>query len=276
MRAVTYLTRILSRGTFSTTGISSHRSFLRASSARFHSTSINTAAPSYYRFGVKEDIARAKSLGTLEVKHWGLSLETLELKHWGFVVYRCTYGSQEKWDKFIALAKQEAYNWLKSCGTEDLALYDKMELTVIEDAETLDGASILDTTRKFQAYVEEERTEETQGYECTPRYHHFVHVDEESLESVVDDEKAREWIGYFCKVVFPSSVMIRETARLAGEIEADQDPLDEQVELLDCVKKIPLGSLVPLYVDLLAKPDSWYDIYVEIDYDNIRAGLATV
>lgn len=264
MRAVTYLTRILSRGTFSTTGISSDRSFLRASSAGFHSTSINMAAPSYYRFGVKRDIAIANSL------------EMLELKRWGFVVYRCTYGSQEKWDKFIALAKHEAYNWLKRWGTEDLALYDKMELTVIEDAETLDGASILDTTRKFQAYVDGERTEETQGYECTPRYHNFVHVDEESLESVVDDEKARERIGYFCKVVCPSSVIIRETARLAGEIEADQDPLDEQVELLDCVKKIPLGSLVPLYVDLLASQDTWYDIYVEMDYDNIRAGLATV
>jgi hypothetical protein len=221
------------------------------------------AAPAYYRFGDKGDIAIAESL------------EKLKLKHWGFVVYRCTYGSQEKWDKFIALAKQEAYNWLKRWG-EDLALYDKMELTVIEDAETLDGASILDTTRKFQAYVDAERTEETQGYECTPRYHNFVHVDEESLESVVDDEKAKERIGYFCKVVYPSSVMIREAARLAGEIESDQDPLDEQVELLDCVKKIPLGSLVPLYDDLLVSQDTWFDIYVEIDYDNIRAGLATV
>jgi hypothetical protein len=140
-----------------------------------------------------------------------------------------------------------------------------MEWTVVEDAETLDSASILHTTHKFQAWVKADEREETQGNFCTPRYYYFVYVDEESLESVINDEKARDQAaGYFYKIVFPASAMIREDARLAGEIPVDQDPLDEQLELLDCIKKIKLGSLVPLYVRLYRNSDSWYNIMVDL------------
>lgn len=158
------------------------------------------------------------------------SLKEDKLNHWGFVICRCTYGSQAKWDKFLALAKQEAHESLKDWGTGDLSVYDKMDWTVIEDAETLDGASILDTTRKFKAWVGVDGRTEMQGsiltdtWQNVPRYKFFMHVDEESLESVVDDEKARadSGAGYFCKIVFPSSVMIRENARLAGEIRTSR------------------------------------------------------
>jgi hypothetical protein len=33
--------------------------------------------------------------------------------------------------------------------------------------------------------------------------------------------------SYFYRTVFPSSVLVKEEARLAGEIPVDQDPLDE-------------------------------------------------
>ncbi|KAB5511427.1 hypothetical protein GE09DRAFT_1164984 [Coniochaeta sp. 2T2.1] len=200
-------------------------------------------------------------------------LEEYKLNHWGFVIYRCTYSSQEKWDRFLALAKQEAYDCLEQEGTGDLSVYDKMDWTVIENAETLDGASILDTTRKFRAWVEADGRAENQGsvrtlpvnqgsvfteiWQSEPRYHFFMHVDEESLESIV----------------YPSSIEVREKARLAGEIPDDQDPLDEQLELLDCVKKVKLGSLVDLYGTLL-NPNSWYKIHVDVDYGFV--GIADV
>jgi hypothetical protein len=101
-----------------------------------------------------------------------------------------------------------------------------------------------------------------------------MYVDEESLESVVDDEKARDRAaGYFCKIVYLSSVMGREEARVVGEIPDDQDPLDEQLELLDCIKKVKLGGLVALYVILL-DIHSWYNIFVDVDYDHV--GIAVL
>jgi hypothetical protein len=70
--------------------------------------------------------------------------------------------------------------------------------------------------------VKADEREETQGNFCTPRYHYFVHVDEESLESVVDDEKVTDRApGYFSKIMFPASVMSRENIRLAEEIPVD-------------------------------------------------------
>ncbi|KAJ9133643.1 hypothetical protein NKR19_g8973 [Coniochaeta hoffmannii] len=185
-------------------------------------------------------------------------LEQHKLDIWGFVIIRRTYAFQEKLDKFLALAKQDAREWLEQHGSEYHAtLYDKLAWTVIEDPQTLEGPSILDTSHKFQALARHQR------------YRYFVHVDEESLESVVDDEKARdENAGYFCKVVFPDSVMIREQPRAAGEIPDPQDPLDEQLELLDCVKKIRFGHLVSLYRVTL-DPNIWCYFQVEVDYDHV-------
>jgi len=227
-----------------------------------------------YNFHVKSDTAIANSL------------EQYKLDRWGFVIYRCTYASQEKWDKFLALAKREARDRLERGGAGDLSVYDKMDWTVMEDAETLDGASMLDTSRKFRAWVKADGRAELQGtalaHSATwrdapglPRYCYFMHVDEQSLESVMDDEKARDRdAGYFCKIVYPDSVFGREEARLAGEIPEDQDPLDEQLELLDCTKKVKLGSLVALYVDLLDNINSWYYIHVDVDYDHV--GIADI
>ncbi|KAB5514887.1 hypothetical protein GE09DRAFT_1161438, partial [Coniochaeta sp. 2T2.1] len=217
MRTIIYATllaRISSRRTLSVAGIGSHRSFHQATSAAqpaLQATSIRMAVP--YGSNWHEKPGKC-------IANW---LEEYKLNHWGFVIYRCTYSSQEKWDKFLALAKQEAYDCLEQEGTGVLSLYDKMDWTVIEDAETLDGASILDTTRRFRAWVEANvrvenrddvgRVPENQGstfthvWQSEVRYHFFMHVDEESLESVVDDEKARDSAaGYFCKIVRPSLV----------------------------------------------------------------------
>lgn len=99
------------------------------------------------------------------------------------MIFRCTYGSQEKWDTFLALAKQEAYKSLEQSSTGDLfeSVYNKMDWTVIEDTGTLDGASIQDTTRKFRAWARAYGRAETQGsvpytWQTAPRYHYFVHV----------------------------------------------------------------------------------------------------
>jgi hypothetical protein len=64
-----------------------------------------------------------------------------------------------------------------------------------------------------------------------------------------------------------------ENSQLTGEIPDDQDPLDEQLELLDCIKKVKLDNLVPLYETLLDL-NSWYYIIVDVDYDHV--GIAVV
>jgi hypothetical protein len=190
------------------------------------------------------------------------TLEEYEVDHWGFMIYRCTYGSQTKWDKFMALVKEESRKAIKEHGTGDLSVFDKMAWTVIEDAETLDGASILETSNRFIMRAEIKHEEETMGIRSlTPRHNFFIHVDEESLESVVDEEKARDREGYVLLQgrIYPSSVHIREMARLTGDAPEVDDPLDEQ--LLDCIKMFNIHDLVPLYSYLLGNIDQWYYIH---------------
>ncbi len=78
--------------------------------------------------------------------------------------------------------------------------YEKMTWTIVGDAETLDGAEILQTSRRFWDWVTGRRRgcRRCKGAASSPggiilfdsRF--FLHGDQESLESVVDGEKARQ------------------------------------------------------------------------------------
>jgi hypothetical protein len=181
----------------------------------------------------------------------------------GFVIFRCTYSSQEKWDKFLTLAKQEFHHY----SVEDV--YDKLAWTIIEDTETLDGATILDTSRNFREWVENVGREELQGsvfkdpWYAAPRYSYFIYIDEESLQSVVVAEKAREPNGYFCKVVREDSVMLREEERQAGRIPDDLD-LEDEDELRDLRKRVKLDDIVDVYTALLDN-ETWWNMYVDVE-----------
>ncbi|KAK4119503.1 hypothetical protein N657DRAFT_650158 [Parathielavia appendiculata] len=146
------------------------------------------------------------------------------LKHYrlcqcGFVIFRCTYRSQYKWDKFVALVKGHAREYCEKWEVESAR--DCLRWTIIEDAAALDDADILETSHRFKDWVERgPGSQEIQGsaysplwHPDCPRYNWFVHVDEESLESVVDDVKAKEKDGYFCKVVYADQVLLLERER---------------------------------------------------------------
>jgi hypothetical protein len=192
------------------------------------------------------------------------SLEKYELAQWGFVVFRCTYRSQEKWDKFIALLKQDAHDYFEWREMEHV--HDSLAWTVIQDAEALDGAGIVETSRRFREWVNgPEGRREMQGSVFAgedselaywPRYHYFLHVDEESLESVVDDDKAREAAGYFCKLVREANVALNLASGERREEDEDED------DLLDLRKRVKFDELVPMYATLL-DIDRWYNLQVE-------------
>lgn len=212
----------------------------------------------------------AEWLGTAEISAIGTSLEEDKLKQWGFVLIRCTYGSQEAWEKFFRLAKQDAYDYFEQRGMEDSGVYTSLVWTVIEDADTLDGASFLDTSRRFEAWLEGDGSQEKQGsifantWSYCPRYTYFLNVDLESLESVVDDEKAKSKGGYFCMMVRPQNVLLNKSEEIhdeENEWEVDDDDEDEDA-FYDQRKRVHVHELVSWYASLL-NDDSWYHIFVD-------------
>lgn len=196
------------------------------------------------------------------------SLEQYDIRRWGFVIYRCTYSSQEKWDKFMGLVKKHARDYFEEWRMDHV--YDSLSWTIIEDADNLDGADIVKTSRRFKDWADSQGKQEMEGSEfsntwgCWPRCNYFMHVDEESLESVVDAAKAKDMCGYFCKVVRADMVLMREEDRAAGEhIECEEeDEWEIDYEERDYRKRVKIDSLVDLYCYLL-DGDEWYNLYVD-------------
>jgi hypothetical protein len=88
---------------------------------------------------------------------------------WGFVVYRCTYESDDDWDKFMECLKHEIEGTLKLCNGLDMMV--SLRITVLEDKSKFDGASDSVIREHFKHWVATAPQEEqgtTAG--CSRRY----------------------------------------------------------------------------------------------------------
>lgn len=107
---------------------------------------------------------------------------------WGFVVYRCTYSSDEDWVRFMDILRQENRKAL-SYEEGGLEMWESLDMTVFEDRSTLDGASKGFVREQFREWCKSAPQQE-QGAEaeagCSQRYRYCLQVDEASLRSVVD------------------------------------------------------------------------------------------
>ncbi|KAM3067512.1 hypothetical protein ACMFMG_000170 [Clarireedia jacksonii] len=86
-------------------------------------------------------------------KHLDAMQRVGRAKEWGFVIYRCTYKSQEKWDTFMSIMQELAKEFLK----EEEDLWENLKWTVVEDPK-LDGLSWLDVSTWFAKWVEADLT----------------------------------------------------------------------------------------------------------------------
>ena len=152
-----------------------------------------------------------------------------------------------------------------------LDLYDKIAWTVIEDGAALDGASLEVAQKKFWEWLDgDEGKKDMEGSVFAeegvvyggPRYRFFLFVDDESLESVVDEGKARERGGYVVKVVARGSREGEGQEGEEGEEEEELDEDDRERELEDVRKRVKVDALVQLYTHLL-DVNTWYILPVE-------------
>lgn len=127
--------------------------------------------------------------------------DTIELKHtkWGFVIYRCTYSSDEQWSLLVDSLRQNVTNSL--ARRDALDLLETFVLDVREDRTVLDGASVDKIRNLFQTWLlsdgkaecpDSQRgfflrhgTPEQMVIPLSARYLNCVHVDADALASVV-------------------------------------------------------------------------------------------
>lgn len=105
---------------------------------------------------------------------------------WGFVIYRCTYDSDENWATFMSR--------LRLCTEQSFAEYNGADImarlawTVVEDRSLLDGATADEVRDHWLEWVQTAAEREQGAPEGrSARYRYCIQVDTESLKSVVHD-----------------------------------------------------------------------------------------
>jgi hypothetical protein len=105
---------------------------------------------------------------------------------WGFVIYRCTYESDDDWGRFMERLRDTVRSALETYNGLDMM--DSLSITVFEDRPILDGASTSVIREHFKQWaVTASRQEQGTGPALSQRYRYCVQVDAVALKSVIYD-----------------------------------------------------------------------------------------
>ncbi|KAK8862827.1 hypothetical protein PGQ11_009062 [Apiospora arundinis] len=116
---------------------------------------------------------------------------------WGFVIYRCAYGDDALWDRYMKYFKEQIHDKLVDQKCEFMEKYARW--TVVEDEADLQGASKLQVRRRFvewrdrhcvwrpgQPWFEKNFPDHLPDKETLrlPRFNYCLHVAQDCLETV--------------------------------------------------------------------------------------------
>jgi hypothetical protein len=189
---------------------------------------------------------------------------------WGWVVYRCTYGSDNDWSEFMKKLEALSKEWFDFYFATE-AMRKKHIWNFIDDRDRLENASKSDVRRMFNEWVqspeaaaEQPNAKDPMSKVGTSRYRFCMHVDETSLRSVLDD--SRDW----------HINLINRDWTPAEDASDDDDEDDENAneacedyilpEIEGCTDedvgwtKASIGIVLGRYISL-CNPSFWYAYY---------------
>lgn len=185
---------------------------------------------------------------------------------WGFVIYRCTYDSDDEWNEFMERLRYRIRQTLEFYNGLDLI--DSLSLTVIEDREKLDDVEASVVREHFKTWAETalqreqgaqaHMQSEFQAWE-SQRYLYCIQVDAEVLESVV------HWAEAPPAIDARSEGFVKIISRYWEPYGArDRDPPQEPIE--GCTEDdvgwmmVDYTNVVAFY-HLLRSRHFWYSVY---------------
>ena len=161
---------------------------------------------------------------------------------WGFVIYRCTYDSDDDWNKFMEHLRHQIRDALEFYNGLDIM--DSLGLTVIDDRSILDDASTSFVREHFKQWAAT-APEQEQGVGIGPglsqRYRYCIQVDDFALESIIEDENDG-YVNLIQKDWEPHTADAREPA---------EDPIE------DCTLH-DVGWMMVAYRDVMV--DMYYQL----------------
>lgn len=218
------------------------------------------------------------------------------VKKWGWIIYRCTYEDDRAWDRFMQAFHDMAKKELEKANAH--GLLKDMELTVRNDRALFDGASKDFVRNHFNAWVQSEdafaeqpdvvKVQRWPDVErrtlagITTRYTFPLHVDAESLKSVLDYCDAGEFDDrYLTRPGGPYVSLIDSDWVLPDKnnynredygIEPDDnefDPANEYEEEFEGCKMHNVGWM-RVYFPFLV-PRHYFDFAESRNYDDLYA-----
>ncbi|KAK6213695.1 hypothetical protein QIS74_09697 [Colletotrichum tabaci] len=105
---------------------------------------------------------------------------------WGFVVYRCAYGDDDLWDRYITQLKKNVHDELVHARRAEL-LEQYLDWVIIEDCDTLDNASKTDVRRHFNGWVADQVAEaglQPLRVQLIPLFRYCLYIDQKCLDTL--------------------------------------------------------------------------------------------
>ncbi|KAG9761693.1 hypothetical protein KCU73_g2261, partial [Aureobasidium melanogenum] len=210
---------------------------------------------------------------------------------WGFVIYRCTYASDEDWDLCMRHLYKEVRESMDFYNGHDLLDEECFRLTVIEDKSKFDGASTSTVRKHFQEWCAQALHRE-QGSEAeigsrrqkpvpwfgslAVRYRFCLQIDAASLKSIVNNED-EPWVNLINNDHVMAAQPCNDTSTKAtvdednvGEFADDEDeeypPLEGNREQDVGWMQVYTGTLMPTFYSYLWDPNAWVVSYCRPPY----------
>lgn len=236
------------------------------------------------------------TLETTEAERITDLLNFYRLRRWGFVIYRCTYGDDVAWSRFLDHLNKRKDYVLEDCYcTPELAA--SIDWNVQEDP-ALDGASKDEVRRRFKQWVASDacRTEfpadmDASRLQCllaeNPRYNYCIHVDADSLDSVINrgpppTEPDMENISYVNLIRADDAWEALDFDRCDWSRrklvpDQEEDPFDEGEPEVEGSRlsdvgwmKVSPDGLVPGVYDILTRSAMWDVFYCRPPQEILR------
>lgn len=187
-------------------------------------------------------------------------------QNWGFVIYRCTYGDDKSWDRFVNIVNERVRTSMDFYGT--LELMENLDWGIQDDPAVLDGASkevVRQHFRKWAAAAAAASADDGQSEGkkslFVPRFTYCIQVDAESLKSVVEDGPQPpapdlEPVAYVNLIDADSTI---------DEGEGDEEGIEDSTQHNDGGwMKVAVDGLAPRAYSLLGESGGWETCYVPL------------
>lgn len=190
---------------------------------------------------------------------------------WGFVIYRCTYGDDKSWERFIHIANERFREAMDDYGTFELM--QTLDWAIQVDPAQLDGSSKEMVRQRFRdwataaaaAPAATARADDDQPggknsslSSFARRFNYCVHIDAESLKSVVENAPQPpapdlKPVGYLNLI----------KADWTADIKDGEDGIEGSTQNDDMGwMKVAVDGLAPRGYSLLGENDGWEMCYV--------------